>query len=59
MRIHILQEADGPPVDVILNDAALPAGHIVVLWYTDEPGIYRVVMETSSGFRSFGDIEFE
>ena len=50
---------DEEPINVILQDVELPAAHIVLLWYHDGPGIFRVVMQTKSGFRSFGDIQFD
>ncbi len=49
----------GAPVDTIFNSGDNPIGVYTVFWANPNgPGIYRIVMRTATGFRSYGDVEF-
>ena len=49
----------GTPVDTIFNRGDNPVGSYTHVWQSPNgPGIYRIVMRSATGFRSYGDVQF-
>jgi len=56
--VFVYKEPNGPPVDTLINRYGF-AGSYLVTWPAPRgPGIYRIKMNTASGFHSYGDVEF-
>jgi hypothetical protein len=56
--IRIYDGPNRPPVDTLSNDIRAAGSHLILWTWSGPRGILRAVMTTSTGFRSYGDIEF-
>ena len=57
--VLVYDKPNTPAVDTLFSKGNAKVGAYTVMWEAPRgPGIYRIKMFTSSGFHSYGDVEF-